>query len=92
MDWYNFVQDVCALYFVDHPAVIGGQGMEVEMDVSKFRKRKFNRGRVVDSHWVFGGIERTTGECFLVEVEHCDAATLLPIIQQYVTPGSIVLQ
>ena len=52
--------------------------MEVEIDESKFGKRKFNRGRVVDDHWLFGGIERTTGECFLVEVEHRDAATLLP--------------
>ena len=39
---------------------------------------------------VFGGMERTTGECFLVEVEHRDAATLLPIIQQHVRPGNIV--
>ena len=31
-----------------------------------------------------------TGGCFLVEVEHKDAATLLSIIQQYVRPGSIV--
>ena len=31
-----------------------------------------------------------TGECFLVEVAHRDAATLLPIIQQHVRPGSIV--
>ena len=56
---------------------------------SKFGKREFNRGSFVDGHWVFGGMERTTGECFLVEVEHRDAATLLPIIQQFVRPGSI---
>ena len=23
VDWYNFVRDVCAQYFLDHPAVIG---------------------------------------------------------------------
>ena len=40
--------------------------------------------------WVFGGMERLTGECFLVEVEHRDAATLLPLIQQYIRPGSVV--
>ena len=57
---------MCAQYFVSHPAVIGGQGVEVEIDESKFGKRKYNRGRVVDGHWVFGGMERTTGECFLV--------------------------
>ena len=90
VDWYNFFRDVCAQYFVDHPAVIVGQGVEVEIDESKFGKWKFNRGWVVDGHWVYGGIERTTGDCFLVEVEHKDAATLLPIIQQFVRPGSIV--
>ena len=37
-------------------------------DESKFGKRKYNRGRTVDGHWVFGGVERMTGECFLVEV------------------------
>ena len=63
VDWYNFFRDVCAQYFIDHPAVIVGQGVEVEIDESKFGKRKFNRGWVVDGHWVFGGIERTTGDC-----------------------------
>ena len=34
--------------------------------------------------------ERITGECFLVEVDHRDAATLLPLIQQHIRPGSII--
>ncbi|KAL5505298.1 hypothetical protein EMCRGX_G006706 [Ephydatia muelleri] len=90
VDWYNFIRDICAQYFVDHPTVIGGPGTEVEIDESKFGRRKYNRGRIVDGHWVFGGMERLTGECFLVEVEHRDAATLLPLIQQYIRPGSVV--
>ena len=61
MDWYNFVRDICAEY---HTALIGGPEIEVEIDESKFGKRKYNRGRVVDGHWVFGGIERGSGECF----------------------------
>eukprot|EP00731_Ephydatia_muelleri_P033819 Em0039g5a len=28
IDWYNFIRDVCAQYFIDHPAVIGGPGIE----------------------------------------------------------------
>ena len=32
----------------------------------------------------FGGIERVTGRSFLVEVDKRDAATLIPIIQQYI--------
>ena len=70
--------------------MIGGPGIEVEIDESKFGRRKYNRGRQVDGHWVFGGIERVSGECFLVEVQQRDANTLLPLIAQYIRPGSIV--
>ena len=70
--------------------MIGGQDVEVEIDESKFGKRKYNIGRHVEDHWVFGGVERITGECFLVEVEHHDATTLLPRIQQHICPGSII--
>ena len=90
MDWYSFIRDICAQYFIDHPAIIGGPGVEVEIDESKFGKRKYNRGRQVEGHWVFGGTERITGECFLIEVEHRDAATRLPLIQHYICPGSII--
>ena len=31
-----------------------------------------------------------SGECFLVEVQQRDADTLLPLIAQYIRPGSIV--
>ena len=41
---------------------------------------------------MFGRIERGSGECFLVEVEKRDAATLLPLIYQHVRgPVSTVL-
>ena len=37
-----------------------------------------------------GGYEPARKKGFLVEVQHRDAATLLPIIQQWVVPGSTV--
>ena len=40
MDWYNFIRDVCAEYFTRNPVVIGGPGVEVEIDESKFGKKK----------------------------------------------------
>ena len=83
MDWYNFLRNVCIQYFVDHTAVIGGPGVEVEIDENKFGKRKYNRGRYTEGHWVFGGTEQITGNSFLVEVEKRDAATLAPLIQRY---------
>ena len=57
MDWYNFIRDVCAQYFLDHPTTIGGDGVEVEIDESKFGRRKYHRGRYVEGHWVFGEAE-----------------------------------
>lgn len=39
---------------------IGGPGRTVEIDESKFGKRKYHRGKRVDGVWVFGGIERET--------------------------------
>ena len=44
----------------------------------------------MDGHWVFGGMERGSGLSFLVEVDRRDAATLLPLITNYVRPGTVV--
>ena len=40
---------------------------------------------------MFGGIERGSGRSFLALVESRDAATLLPILQEYVLPGTQVM-
>ena len=48
VDWFNFFRDVCAQYFLNHPIVIGGPGTVMEI---KFGKRKYNRGRAVESLW-----------------------------------------
>ncbi|XP_019862099.1 PREDICTED: uncharacterized protein LOC109590640 [Amphimedon queenslandica] len=91
VDWFNFLRDICADYFLSNPTVIGGPGSVIEIDKSKFGKRKYNRGRYVDGHWVFGGIERGTSNCFMVAVADRSAATLLPIIYKYVRPGSTII-
>ena len=41
VDWLNFIRDVCAQYFLDHPIEIGGLGIAVEIDESKFGRRKY---------------------------------------------------
>ncbi|XP_071506451.1 uncharacterized protein [Diadema antillarum] len=90
VDWMQFFRDVCVLYFQNHPQQIGGPGVVVEIDESLFAKRKNNVGRVRPEKWVLGGDEPARKIGFLVEVQQRDAATLLPIIQQWVAPGSIV--
>ena len=46
------------------PAIIGGKRTEVDIDESKFGRQKYNRGRLVEGQWVFGGVERTMGNAF----------------------------
>ena len=71
--------------------VIGGEDVIVELDESKFGKRKYNRGHPVGGSWVFGGIERTPERrVFLSVVPDRSAETLLTLIERHVLPGSIV--
>lgn len=41
--------------------------------------------------WVFGGIERESKRSFFQIVEDRSAATLVPIIQKYIRPGTTVV-
>jgi ISXO2-like transposase domain len=71
--------------------IIGGEGIVVEIDESKFGKRKYNRGRRVEGVWIIGGVERTAQRLMFAEVvERRDAATLMEVISRHVAPGSIV--
>ena len=72
---------------------IGGDGHIVEVDESKFGKRKYNSGRRVVGKWVLGGVSRTTGECFLVECpdNRRNHHTLLSLIKRYINPGTTIL-
>lgn len=71
---------------------IGGPGVEVQLDESKFGKRKNNRGHHVEGAWVFGGVDNTKERnIFAVIIDKRDAKTLNDIIMEYVLPGSIVV-
>lgn len=70
---------------------IGGEGKVVEIDESKFGKRKYNRGRRVEGQWVFGGYERGSGLIFMVPVEKRDVPTLVPLIHKWIKPGTTIM-
>lgn len=40
---------------------LGGPNFIVEIDESKVGKRKYNKGRLVDGHWLLSMVERGTG-------------------------------
>ena len=56
VDWYNFYREVCDDVTMRTSNKIGGPGKRVQIDESKFGKRKYHRGHRVDGQWVFGGM------------------------------------
>ena len=70
---------------------IGDKGHVVEIDESKFGKRKFNKGRQVDGCWVLGGIDRETRETFFKVVPDRTTETLLPILIDHLHHESTVV-
>jgi transposase-like protein len=67
---------------------IGSPNKTVE---SKFGKRKYSRGHLVQGQWVFGGIERESRKTFLDPVPDRTAETLMAVIDALIKPGTTVI-
>lgn len=93
VDWASFCREVCIHWSENISEKLGGPGQIVELDEAKFGKDvKDSTGTIIKwGQWVFGGVERGTGKTFFVPVKKRDKATLLPIIQEWVLPGTIVM-
>ena len=91
VDWNNFLREICAADLLANPIAIGGPNTTVEVDESLFTRRKNHQGRQLPPQWVFGGICRETRECFMYTVLDRRAATLLPIIQGSIRPGTTIM-
>lgn len=91
VEWTIFFRECITCSILKHSEQIGGEGIEVEIDESKFGKRKYYRGRRVEGQWIFGGREKKDhSKVFMVPVKRRDQKTLLPIIQKWIAPGSII--
>lgn len=86
----SLFRDVVFDKMITHFEPIGGEGKIVEIDESKFGKRKYNRGHRVEGQWVFGAYEQGSGLIFMVPVEKRDRDTLLPIIHKWIKPGTTI--
>ncbi|KAH7705282.1 hypothetical protein AAVH_27515 [Aphelenchoides avenae] len=101
-DWYSFCREMVVNHYHDlikEKPPIGGPGSIIEIDESKFGRRKYNRGRRVHGHWVVGMIDKETKDLRLVICPWCpierpdgwrDADALLPMIQKHVAVGSTI--
>jgi len=85
------LSEVCYDTMIIRKVKLGGYGHTVEIDESKFGKRKHHRGHRVEGQWVFGGYERETGNCFMIPVENRTANTLLKIIKDWIKPGTTII-
>ena len=90
VNWYSYCREVCEQILIEDNRPVGGPGLTVEIDESKYGKRKYNRGRRVEGQWVFGGICREDKNCFLVTVPDRSSDTLIPIINTLIAPGSTI--
>ena len=97
-DWFSYCREVTVdaldkLY--DKVGMIGGEGHIVEIDETKFGKRKYNRGRMVEGSWIFGMIDITSKDECAYRLEICEdnkrnESTLMSYIQKHVRPGTTI--
>lgn len=94
-DWYNYCRECVVIYQLErneYVGKIGGPGRTVQIDESKFGKRKFNRGRHIEGHWVLGMIEDGSED---LRLEVCpdnvrSAEVLVPLIKKHVEEGTTI--
>jgi len=63
VDWCNFFRDEAENYVERHSEEIGGfdgQGEPIVVEIGKYHRGHWQ--------WVFGGIERESGKCFLISL------------------------
>ena len=90
-EWTNFFRESCISAVIDNSTPIGGNGIEVEIDESKFGKWKYHKGHKVEGQWVFGCREKyNKKQFFMIPVCNRKEATLIPIIKKWIKPGSII--
>ena len=100
VDWSNFCREVCLDWFREvcldwfyrKRCQIGGPGTIVETDESKFGWPKYNRERIVEGQWVFGGIQQGNARnFFVVPVENRNAETLIQLIKDWILPETTII-
>ena len=91
-DWLKNCRQLVTQVILENEegVTVGGVGKTVQIDESKFGKRKKTqngRGHPVEGAWVFGGVEKGGGawdnnKYFCVVVSDWKATTLLPLIKR----------
>jgi hypothetical protein len=94
VDWSRFCRELCEYSIDSTDMMIGGEGVTVELDETVIVKRKYDRGRMLRSGWLFGGIERRDDSefrCFMCVVEYRNEPLLTHLIRQHVRIGTHII-
>ncbi|KAL7635439.1 UNVERIFIED_CONTAM: hypothetical protein RMT77_014508 [Armadillidium vulgare] len=91
VDYNNFLREVCAYSIINDCQSIGGENMIVEVDETFLSKRKNQKGRVLPSQWVFGGICRESKELFLFSVPNRSEEKLFECIKEKIKPKTTII-
>jgi len=90
-DWGMFCRETMLVFLESCSVKICGPNKTVQIDESKFGRPRYHKGHPVKGQWVFGGVERESGETFLVPVKDRTAGTLMAIIGDWIEPGTTVI-
>ncbi|GFQ77052.1 DDE_Tnp_IS1595 domain-containing protein [Trichonephila clavata] len=85
-DWRRFINEVILDHFEESTEAIGGVGKILEIDESKFGKKKYR----VEGRWIFGGVERGSGKLFFLAVHDQTKETLLALIKEWIRPRATI--
>ena len=91
IQWSQYFQDKCSHWLTEHPFKIGGPGEIVEINESFMARWKYHCGQLIPERWIFDGYCCSSGRGFFQLVQNRTAETLLPLVQQYIEPGSVIL-
>ncbi|CAF4756384.1 unnamed protein product [Pieris macdunnoughi] len=94
-NWFTYCWETIVLYDLENQRAqgkIGGPNKIVQINETKFGKRKYNRGGHIEGHWVIGMIEDGNDD---LRLEVCpdnerSADILVPLITKHVQEGSII--
>jgi transposase-like protein len=86
-----FCRETMLVFLEGSSVKIGRPNKSVEIDESKFGRRRYHTGHPSEGLWVFGGVERESRETFLVPIKDRTAETLMAVICDWIEPGTTVI-
>ena len=85
-------------YLIDHPVMLGGPGVIVELDETVLCRRRVIRiptnedDEIANTVWIIGGIDRTDARNFFIQViPNRQIGHMLAAVRHRIAPGSILV-